>query len=140
MTRNPIYLTWLNAKGGFEYFFFTAKNAYQVDVISAGTTRNNILPNWQKSYGKTADTIERNTYRVTRNSIVLRSQHLNENQLNALSYIKSSALVQIVYSRNDRRTVLVDTNSFTKYDEQSQQLFTIQFTITYTDDIPAQTI
>lgn len=140
MTRNPIYLTWLNSKGGFEYFFFMAKNAYQVDVSDVGVTRNNILPQWPKSYGSTADTIERNTYRKTRNIIVLRSQHLNLDQLNALSYIKSSVLVQIVYSRNDRRTVLVDANSFVKFDEQIKGQYTIQFNLSYTDEIPSQTI
>lgn len=140
MTREPIYLTWLNSKGGFEYFFFTAKNVYQIDVLGSGLSRNNILPVWQKSYGKTADTISKNTFRSTQKSIVLKSQHLNRNQLEALSYIKSSVLVQIVYSRNDRRTVIVDTNSFVKYDEASDSLFTIQFTITYTDEIPAQRV
>lgn len=140
MTRDPIYLTWLNAKGGFEYFFFMAKNAYQVEVLDSGVSKNNILPNWQKSYGKTADTITKNTFRRTQNSIVLRSQHLNRNQLEALSYIKSSVLVQIVYLRNDRRTVLVDTNSFVKYDEMSKGPYAVQFTITYTDEIPAQRV
>lgn len=140
MTRDPIYLTWLNSHGGFEYFFFTAEHAQQVEVIEAGVTRNNILPQWQKSYGVTADTIDKNTFRKSKKSIVCRSQHLSLDQLNALSYIKSSVLVQIVYSRNDRRTVLVDTNSFTKYDEQSKELYTIQFTLTYTDEIPSQSI
>lgn len=140
MTREPIYLTWLNAKGGFEYFFFNTKNAYQVEVLESGVSRNNILPNWQKSYGKTADTIEKNTYRRTKKSIVLKSPHLNRNQLEALSYIKSSVLVQIVYSRNDRRTVLVDTNSFVKYDEQTKGPYAVQFTISHTDEIPAQRV
>lgn len=140
MTRNPIYLTWLNSKGGYEYFFFMAKNAYQVEVLETGVSRNNILPNWQKSYGKTADTIDKNTFRRTKNIIVLKSQHLSANQLEALSYIKSSVLVQIVYSRNDRRTVLVDANSFQKYDEQNNDIKTIQFTINYTDEIPVQSV
>lgn len=140
MTRNPIYLTWLNSKGGFEYFFFYAKNAYQVDVTEAGRTKNNILPQWPKSYGQTADTIERTTLRKSKNVIVLRSQHLSLDQLDALSYIKSSTLVQIVYSRNDRRTVIVDANSFAKYDEQVKGQYTIQFSLEYTDEIPSQTI
>lgn len=140
MTRNPIYLTWLNSKGGFEYFFFTAKHAYQIDVIETGVTKNNILPNWRKSYGRTADTIERNTFRRTKNVIILKSQLLNLDQLNALAYIKSSVLVQIMYSRNDRRTVIVDDNSFVKYDEQNKQIYTLQFAISYTDEIPSQTI
>jgi hypothetical protein len=139
-TNEPIYLTWLNAKGGFSYFFFTAKNAHQVDVLETGVTRNNLIPNWQKSYGENADTIDRQTFLRTKNVLVLRSQHLTLDQLNALSYIKSSTLVQIVYSRNNRRTVEVDANSFVKYDEQSDQLYTIQFSLTYTDEIPAQTI
>jgi hypothetical protein len=140
MTQTPIYITWLNNKGGFDYFFFKAKNMYQVDVEDAGVTRNNILPQWPKSYGNTADTINRQTYRVTRNVINLRSQHLNLNQVNALAVIKSSPLVQIVYSRTDRRTVLVDTNSFKKYDEMERGLFTLQFTLNYTDEIPTQRI
>jgi hypothetical protein len=140
MTQTPIYITWLNNKGGFDYFFFKAKNMYQVDVEDAGVTRNNILPQWPKSYGNTADTINRQTYSVTRNVINLRSQHLNLNQVNALAVIKSSPLVQIVYSRTDRRTVLVDTNSFKKYDEMERGLFTLQFTLNYTDEIPTQRI
>lgn len=140
MTQDPIYLTWLNSKGGFEYFFFTAKNSHQIDVNEAGFTNNNILPQWPKSYGQTANTIERTTYRKTKNVLVLRSQHLTLNQLNALSYIRSSVLVQIVYSRNDMRTVRVDANSFVKYDEQIKGQYTIQFNLSYTDEIPSQTI
>lgn len=140
MMAEPIYLTWLNAHGNFEYFFFKAKSSYQVDVLAAEVTRNNLLPNWPKSSGLTADTIDRQSLRVTKKTILLRSQHLNLNQLEAISYIKSSVLVQIVYSRIDRRTVLVDTNSFVKYDEQVGGPFSIQFTITYTDEIPAQRI
>jgi hypothetical protein len=140
MTRNPIYLTWLNAHGNFEYFYFTADNAYQVEVGDSGISRKNILPLWPKSYGRTADTITRQTFRTTRNTIVLRSQHLNANQLEVLSGIRSSVLVQIVYSRTNRRTVIVDTNSFKKYDEQEQALFSLQFTISYTDEIPSQRV
>lgn len=140
MSQEPIYLTWLNAKGGFQYFFFTARNSYQVDVEDSGVTRNNLLPNWPRSYGTTANTINRQAYRVTRNVINLFTQHLTRNQLDALSYIKSSALVQIMYSRNDCRTVIVDPNSFRKYDENSKEQFTLQFTLSYTDEIPAQRI
>lgn len=140
MTRQPIYLTWLNPHGGFEYFLFTAENMYQVDVEDTGVTRNNLLPQWPKSYDTNADTINRQTFRTSRNIIILRSQHLTDNQLEALSYIRSSVLVQIVYTRNNRRTVIVDANSFKKYDEQDQQLHTLQFTLSYTDEIPSQRI
>lgn len=139
MTYEPIYITWLNYLGGFEYFLFKAQKEYQVDIEETGQTKNNILPGWPDSYGAFADTIEKQTYRKTRNKIIVRSQHLNINQVNALSYIKSSPLVQIITSRTDRRTVIVDSDSFKKYDE-GDNLFTFQFTLSYTDEIPSQTL
>lgn len=139
MTTVPIYITWLNYLGGFEYFFFTAKKEFQVEIGETGTSENNILPNWPQSQGKTADTLNKQTFRTSRNKIVVRSQHLTQNQLEALTSIKTSPLVQIVESRTDRRTVIVDNDSFKKYDE-IDKLFTIQFTISYTDDIPSQRV
>jgi hypothetical protein len=139
MTQQPIYLTWLNSKGGFEYFFFNSKNGHNVDIENTGVTRNNLLPTWPKSYGNTADTVNRQTFRDSRKSILLRSQHLSLDQVQALSYIKSSVLVQIVYSRHDRRTVLVDSNSFQVYDE-TEKVFDIQFTLSFTDEIPSQRV
>lgn len=139
MTTVPIYITWLNNLGGFEYFFFTAKKEFQVEIGDTESTKVNVLPNWPQSYGKTADTLNKQTYRTSRNKIVVRSQHLTQNQLTALTGIKTSPLVQIVESRTDRRTVIVDTDSFKKYDEVDK-LFTIQFTISYTDDIPSQRV
>lgn len=139
MKPEPIYITWINAKGGFEYFLFTAKKVYNTNIEDSGSVRNNILPRWPYSYGKTADTIIRQSYRITRKSIVVVSQNISLSQLEALYYIKSSVLVQIVYSRTDRRTVLIDTDSFKRYSED-EKLFSVQFTLSYTDEIPAQTI
>lgn len=139
MSTEPIYITWLNYLGGFEYFFFTSEKAYQVDIEDSGTSRNNVLPNWPNSYGKTADTLTKQTFRTSRNKIVVRSQHLTENQRDALKYIKTSPVVQIVEGRTDRRTVIVDTDSFQIYDE-GDKLFTISFTISYTDEIPSQRV
>jgi len=139
MTTTPIYITWLNYLGGFEYFFFTSKKEYQVEIGDTGTSKNNVLPQWPQSYGKTADAIRKQTFRDSVKKIVVRSQHLTINQLEALTSIKTSPLVQIVESRTDRRTVIVDNDSFKKYDE-IDKLFTIQFTITYTDNIPSQRV
>lgn len=137
MTQEPIYITWLNYLGGFEYFLFTAKNEYNVDVEASGETRQNIFPQWPKSYGEMADTIDKTTFRETRDAIVLKSQHLTRNQTEALSYIKSSPVVQIMVSRTDRRTVLVDTDSFKKWNE-SEDLYALQFRIRFTNQRPAQ--
>ncbi len=139
MTVTPLYLTWLNYLGGFEYFFFTTKKEFQIDITDSGTSQNNVLPMWPQSYGKTADTLKKQTFRESGKKIVVTSQHLTLNQLDALKHIKTSPLVQIVESRIDRRTVLVDTDSFKIYDERDR-LFTLQFTITYTDTIPSQRV
>jgi len=137
MRVDPIYITWLNYLGGFEYFLFKAEKEYQVDIIESGVSKQNVLPDWPMSWGQTADTIDRKTYTKAKNKILVRSQHLTANQRDALKYIKVSPVVQIMYSRSDRRTVLVDTDSFRVYDE-ADDLYTMSFTITYTDDIPAQ--
>lgn len=137
--HHGIYLSWLNNLGGFDYWYFTAKKDYLVDIQDAGEMRNNIFPTWPQSYATQADTIRRQTYRVSNKSMVVRSQHLTRAQLDAISYIKSSVLVQIVNSRQDRRTVIVDTDSFTQYRDRDDT-YSISFTIQFTDDIPSQTI
>lgn len=139
MTQELIYMTWVNYLGGPEYFLFTGKNLYQVDIEETGTTKKNILPSWPKSYGVTADTILKQTHRVARNKINVRSQHLTRNQIEVLTGIRTSPLVQIVVSRNNKRTVIVDGDSFKKYDEM-EDLFGLQFSISYTDEIPSQKI
>lgn len=135
----PIYITWLNYLGGFEYFLFTAQKEFQMEIEESGQTTQNIFPNWPNSYGQNADTIDKTTFRKSRNKIIVRSQHLTANQRDALKFIKSSPVVQIVTTRSDRRTVLVDTDSFKIYDE-SERTYTISFTISFTDNIPSQRI
>lgn len=137
MKVNPIYLSWLNYLGGFEYFFFTAEKEYQMDILETGTTKQNIFPSWPKSWGETADTIEKKTFTVAKDKIIVRSQHLNQNQRDTIAWIKVSPVVQIINSRTDRRTVLVDRESFKIYDERDDT-FSIQFSITFTDDKPTQ--
>jgi hypothetical protein len=134
---DPIYLTWLNPYGGFEYFYFTQQKEYQLNVIETGQTTQNVFPQWPKSWGEYADTIDKTTFRRLKKAVIVRSQHLTQNQRDVLIYIKSSPVVQIVYSRTNRRTVLVDDQSFKIYDEAESQ-YTITFTITHTDELPAQ--
>lgn len=137
MRVTPIYLTWLNYLGGFEYFFFTAEKEYQVDILETGTTKQNIFPDWSKSWGETADTIDKKTFTTAKNKIAVVSQYLTENQRDSLKYIKTSPVVQIVLSRTDRRTVIVDNESFKVYSE-NEKVFSIKFNISFTDDIPSQ--
>jgi hypothetical protein len=133
----PIYLTFLNYLAGYEYFLFLAEKEFQLDISGSGTTKKNIFPEWPKTWGQTADTIERKTFTNARYKTLVRSQHLTENQRDALVFIKTSPVVQIVVTRTDRRTVIVDSDSYKIFDEK-EGLFTIQFYILHTDEIPTQ--
>lgn len=137
MIQQPIYITWLNNLGGFEYFLFTAKNEYHLYIESSGEVKENIFPNWPMSYGETADTILKKTFTDARDAIVVKSQHLTRNQQEALTNIKTSPVVQIMVTRTDRRTVIVDSDSFVKYNEVDD-LYSLQFRIRFTNQIPAQ--
>lgn len=134
-----LYISWLNYLGGFEYFLFTAQKEYDIEIEDAGAVDINIFPEFPESYGINADTIRKQTFRNSRNKIIVRSQLITLQQLNALAYIKTSPCVQIIYSRTDRRTVIVDTDSFKKYDEGDKQ-YILEFSISYTDPIPSQSV
>lgn len=136
--NQSLVLTWLNNLGGFDYWNFTAKKDDLVEITDSIQTKKNILPTWPKSYGASADTIRKQVLRVSNKAYTVRSQFLTEAQANAISFIKSSVLVQIINSRIDRRTVIVDTDSFVKF-KDGDKTFEIVFNISFTDDIPSQT-
>jgi len=138
-SNQDLYLTWKNYLGGHDYWKFTAEKEYGVDVSDVKETTNNINTEWPKSYGEFADTIKQDISRTSHNTILVRSQNLTLDQVQALKYIKTSPLVQIMTSKTDRRTVQVDSGSFVSYSE-SDKLYGIQFTITYTDEIASQSL
>lgn len=137
--NQEIRLMWLNNLGGFDQWKFTGQTEHTVDITDSGEVKQNIFPDWGKSYGEFADTIKKQTFRESANRKFVFSQFLTQDEADAISYIKSSPLVQIVNSRTDRRTVLVDTDSFTKY-RDGDKTYTVQFNILYTDDIPSQRV
>lgn len=139
MSLDPYQITFLNHLGGFEYFFFTAQKEYGVEVEETGETTENILPGWPNSWGLNADTITKQTFRKTRNYVIVRSQYLSLNQLNALKEIKTSPVVQLVVTRLDRRTLLVDSDSFKLYDE-GDKLFSVSFKVRLTNQNPSQRV
>lgn len=138
-SNQDIYLTWKNYLGGHDYWLFTAEKEYGVDILETNESTKNIFTEWPKSYGEFSDTIEYETSRRSKDTILVRSQNLTLEQVQGLKYIKTSPLVQIMTSEKDRRTVLVDSNSFVVYSE-TDKLYGIQFTIRYTDDIPSQSL
>ena len=137
-SNQVIYLSWLNYLGAMEPAFgFTAEKDNNIEIEETGETMQNTFVNWPRSYGSTADTIKKQTFRKARKSKLIRSQYLTSQQLEAIQYIKTSPLVQIIESRTDRRTVLVDEDSFT-VSKDNQDLLEISFTIFFTDEIPSQ--
>lgn len=138
-SNQSLELMWLVYPGGFDSWVFTAKKDNIVEITEAIQTKKNILPAWPQSYGAKADTIKKQTLRVSNKAYTVRSQFLTESQAEAISYIKSSVLVQIVVSQTDRRTVLVDTDSFVKF-KDGDKTFEIAFNVSFTDDIPSQTV
>lgn len=130
----------MNSLSGMQYFLFTGRKDYNIDIYDAGVTNNNIFPQWPKSYGPNADTISKQTHRKARKQEVVRTHAIGRTAAMELGeQIKTSPLVQIITSRRDRRTVLVDTDSFTLVKE-ANKMHSLTFTITYTDDLPSQTV
>lgn len=138
--REVFYISWLNYLGGYEYWPFTGYKDNNLEVIETGTTKKNIFPSWPKSYGATADTITKQTFRRTQKSKIIRSQVLTRDQATYLGeMIKSSPVVQIVTSRRDRRTVIVDDQTFTVTQDRNKIHF-LNFSIRFTDEYPSQTV
>lgn len=135
-----VRLSWMNNLGGFDSWVFTGQSEHTIDISDSGETSINTFPEWPASYGEFADTDRRKqTYRTSAKKLFIYSQQLTQEEADGISYIKSSPLVQIVNSRTDRRTVIVDTDSFTKY-KDGDKTYYINLSILYTDDIPSQTV
>lgn len=136
--REIFYISWLNNLGGFEYWPFVGYKDHNLEITETGTTTKNIFPQWPKSYSTHADTIRKQTFRKTRKQKVIRSQVLTRDQANVIGEeIKSSPLVQLITSRRDRITLLVDDASFTVTQDRNKVHF-LNFTVTYTDNVPTQ--
>jgi hypothetical protein len=133
------YLTWLNNLGGFDYWNFTARKTYSVDVTGNSVSEKNIYTNWPKSYGAFADTIKQQTSRTSNEVIRVSSQFITTQQEDAIKQILSSPLVQEVTSKRDRRTVIIDPTTY-RIRKDQDDLRTISFDLRYTDDIPSQSL
>lgn len=133
------YLVWLNYLGGYDYWNFTARKKYLIDVLENKTQDVNIYNGWPNSYGEFADSIQKQTLRRTKNSITVNSQFLTAQQEDAIKLITTSPLVQICTSKYDRRTVLLDASSMDIRRDQ-QDLLTLSFLVRYTDENPSQSL
>lgn len=135
--EEEIVLVWKNYLGGYDRWKFCGTKEHQIDIKEVTEQNKNILPSWPKSYGERSHTVRRHTKRISSKKVIFRSQNLTEDQRDALQYIKVSTLVQIETSKRDRRTILIDNESFKVYDEK-EKLYTITFVGEYTDFLPGQ--
>lgn len=136
---NSINLSWLNYLGGFDHWTFKTNSDYGVSIEGTTKTTKNIFNTWPKSFGESADTILQETARASRQSITVRAEFISMQQVDDLYRIRTSPVVQIVNSRTDRRTVLVDSDSFV-YKKQGDKLFTLTFNVSLTDNLPSQNL
>ncbi len=141
-----LYLTWMNYLGGYDYWLFTAQKLYSVDVVESKTQTNNIYNNYPDSYGEFGQSIDNQSIRRTKNTIRMTSQLLTQAQCDALAWIVSSPLVQIMTTNTvseqtipTQRTVIVDSNTLKKRQDRDNT-FSISFNITYTDELPVQSL
>lgn len=135
----PVWITWLNYLGGFDYFLMLGQKEFDINISEVGETRQNIFPEWPNSWGENADTIDKKTFTNAREEIIFNSQHLTANQRDALKFVKISPVVQIVISRTDRRTILIDSDSFKVYHEK-EDLWSLTFRGRFTNEIASQKV
>lgn len=132
-------LSWLNHLGGFDYWRFKALSDYGIDIDKTTEASKNYFTDWPNSWGEDADTIDFETSRKSRQTIVVRAENLSKEQAEDLARIKTSPLVQIVNTRTDRRTVILDKSSFV-YVKEGERLYSLTFTLRYTDLLPSQSL
>jgi len=124
MTIQPnINLTWLNKLGSWECFYFTARKTYGQSIQSVSNRNLDPCLNWDASEGDSED-LEISE----RDTLVVRSQALTLQQLEAIKEIRSA--ITVVDITGQPVKVSVDKGSF-QYFTDKQKRKTIEFTITY---------
>jgi hypothetical protein len=137
----PLHLRWMNYLGADDQWLFTAQKLYSVEVDESKTQSVNIQDNWPNSWGEFAESVLKQSVRRTRNVVKVTSQYLTKAQLDGIAWLVSSPLVQICETSGGVttvRTVLVDTQTLKKYQDR-ENLYSMSFNISYTDELPTQT-
>ena len=138
----PLNLRWKNYLGCEDQWVFKAEKAWSVDVTENKTQEINIHNEWPKSWGEFADSVTKQSVRKSKTVVRVVSQFVTKAQLDGIAWIVSSPLVQIVDTTSGVstvRTVLVDPSTLRKYEDRDDT-FSISFNITYTDELPSQTL
>lgn len=131
-----ITLTWLNSLGNWEYWTFSARHSYGINVSNSEDFDRDVFEDFDNEF-ISGQTITQNLSIESSNTIVLRSNTINKQQANAISQIARSLIVQIANIEGDAFplqpgdfvTVQVDNNSL-QYRTDREKIFIIEFNIT----------
>lgn len=122
-----IDLQWLNTLGGWEHWSFTAFATRGYQIGNVETIKKDIFQNWDTTFIAGGTESEHISIEAN-NSIIVRSQDLTEEQVNAIARIKISIKVQDETDVDNITTVIVDKASF-EYATDNDKRFTIAFQI-----------
>lgn len=121
--NNLITLRWLNTLGGWEYWTFTARHTYGVNISNVNTFNIDIFQNWDTNF--IAGEVEEQTLSLNAaDSIQLRTGLMNKSQSNGVATIKYGINVQTVSGEfvNSDQTVTIDRSSFQYRTDKEKQI------------------
>jgi hypothetical protein len=122
--KYSINLSWYNTLGGIELFNFTARKSYGYNIGEVQTAERDVFNDWSNDFTGT----ETDVINVQANkTVIVRSQNLTEQQINAIAQIKISPKV---VDEDTSTTVRIDRTSF-QYRTDHDKRFEIEFRLTY---------
>jgi len=111
--KYPLYITWLNTLGGWDYWLFTAKKDYGIEVDDVVLGERNIFQSFPDQFQ--SETWQEVISLTAQNKITLRSQPMTREQLIEVSKMVYSKVVQLVQSETDKYTIIIDKRSVSLY-------------------------
>lgn len=127
----PTHLTWLNKWGAWENFVFSAKKDHVLDVEETTEGRRNIFTDFDTNF---IGSEQQDFYRkiMSRDGLVIRSQYVSKDQLQALQTVLDSIRVQIVADDGSKKDVLVEPTSYKIFTDGDSQ-YSLEFSIRMTN-------
>lgn len=128
---NPVYLRFIGLNGGWNYYRFNYNQTKTLDVQNAV-----IIKNYVDDF-EAAEGIEQVISKDASNKMQLFADALDRNDIDGLSAIKYSPIVQVLSNGNPVKwqNIVVNSSTFTEYDTQNEQY---EFSITY--NLPSKNI
>ncbi len=126
-------LQWLNTLGGWEHWTFTAFKTHGYNIGDVETIKRDIFQNWDTDF-IAGQTESEHIFIEANETVVVRSQDLTIDQINAIARIKFSIKVNDETDTSNIQTVLVDKASF-QYRTDNDKRNEISFIITRPGEI-----